>query len=96
MAKYYDLRAQKQPIIKPGDKVMVNMKNMKTKRPFKKLDHRRLGPVEVLEVVGKCAFKVKLPLEAKNHPVYYVSELELYRQSTIVTPLGLAPRRKQA
>ena len=47
------------------------------------LDHKRLGPVEVLEAVGKRTFKVKLPLEAKNHPVFHVSELELYRQSTM-------------
>ena len=83
MAKYYDIRIQKQPVIKPGDKVMVNMKNMKTKRLSKKLDHKRLGPVEVLEAVGKRAFKVKLPLEAKNHPLFHVSELDVYRQSTI-------------
>ena len=54
---------------------MVNMRNMKTKRPSRKLDHKRLGLVEVLEAVGKRAFKVKLPLEAKNHPTYNVSEL---------------------
>src|SRR6266576_4651465 len=83
MAKYYDLRAQKQPAIKPGDLVMVNMKNMKTERPSKKLDHKRLGPVKVLEAVGKRAFKVQLPPEARNHPVFHVSELEVYRQSTI-------------
>ena len=83
MAKYYNMRVQRQPVIKPGDMVMVNVKNMKTKRPSKKLDHKRLGPVEVLEAVGKRAFKVKLPLEAKNHPVFQVSELDLYRQSTI-------------
>ena len=83
MAKYYDISVKKQPVIKLEDKVMVNMKNMKTKRPSKKLDHKRLGPVEVLEAVGRHAFKVKLPLEARNHPVFQVSELELYRQSTI-------------
>ncbi len=83
MAKHYDKRAQRQPALKPGDLVMVNMKNMKTKRPSKKLDHKRLGPVEVLEAIGKRAFKVKLPPEARNHPVFHVSELEPYRQSTI-------------
>jgi hypothetical protein len=83
MAKYYDVRAQKQPALKPGDLVMVNMKNMKTKRPSKKLDHKRLGPVEVLEAIGKRAFKVKLPPAARNHPVFHVSELEPYRRSTI-------------
>ena len=57
---------------------MVNMKNMKTKRPLKKLDHKRLGLVEVIEAVGKRAFRVQLPTEARNHPVFHVSELELY------------------
>ena len=83
MAKYYNLRYQKQPALKPGDMVMVSMKNMASRRQSKKLDHRRLGPVEVLEAVGKRAFKVKLPPLALNYPVFHVSELERYRQSTI-------------
>ena len=62
---------------------MVSMKNMVSRRPSKKLDHRSLGPIEVLEVVGKRAFKVKLPPLALNHPVFHVSELEPYHQSTI-------------
>ena len=37
----------------------------------------------MLEAVGKRAFKVKLPLEGKNHAVFHVSDLDLYRQSTI-------------
>ena len=69
--------------MKPGDMVMVNMKNMASRRPSKKLDHRSLGLVEVLEAVGKRAFKVKLPPLALNHPVFHVSELKPYRQSTI-------------
>ena len=75
MAKYYNLHYQKQPALKPGDIVMLSMKNMASRRPSKKLDHRSLGPVKVLEAVGKCAFKVKLPLLALNHPVFHVSEL---------------------
>ena len=83
MKGYYDQRVRKQPVMKPGDLVMVNMKNMKTKRPSKKLDHKRLGPVRILEAVGNRAFRVELPHEAKNHPVFHVAELELYRQSNI-------------
>src|SRR5258706_1222022 len=62
---------------------MVNMKNMRMKRPSKKLDHKRLDPVEILEAVGKRAFRVQLPPEARNHLVFHISELEPYRQSTI-------------
>ena len=83
MSKYYNLHCQKQPVLKPGDMVMVSMKNMALRRPSKKLDHRSLGPVEVLRAVGKRAFKVKLPPLVLNQPVFHVSELEPYRQSTI-------------
>ena len=34
----------------------MNMGDMRTKIPSKKLDHKRLGPVEVVEAVGKRAF----------------------------------------
>src|SRR5467141_4157547 len=83
MKGYYDQRVRKQPVMKPGDLVMVNMKNMRTKRPSKKLDHKRLGPVKILEAVGKRAFRVQLPPEARNHRVFHVLELEPYCQSTI-------------
>ena len=83
MARYYNQRAQRQPPLKPGDLVMVNMNNMRTNRPSKKLDHKRLGPVKILEAVGKRAFRVQLPPEDRNHPVFHVSELEPYCQSTI-------------
>ena len=83
MAKYYNLRYQKQPALKPGDMVMVSMKNMTSRRPSKKVDHRSFGPFELLEVVGKHAFKVQLPTLALNNPVFHVSELEPYHESTI-------------
>ena len=47
---------------------MVNMKNMKTKRPSRKLDQKRLSLVQVVEAVRKLAFKVKPPPEPRNHP----------------------------
>ena len=83
MAKYYNLRYQKQPALKPGDMVMVSRKNMASRRPSKKLDHRSLGPVKVLEAVGQRAFKFKLLPLALNHPVFHVSGLEPDRQFTI-------------
>ena len=83
MLVYYNRHAQKQPALKVGDLVMVNMKNMRTKRPSKKLDHKRLGPVKAVEAVGKPAFRLKLPPEARNRPVFHVAELESYRQSNL-------------
>ena len=46
---YYDQRATPQPDIDIGDLVMLNAKNIRTKRPTKKLSPRLYGPFKVLE-----------------------------------------------
>ena len=48
MAKYYNRNvSEKEPTFKVGDKVMVNAKDIKTKRKSKKLDHKMRGPFKV-------------------------------------------------
>ena len=49
MKKYYDQRARPQRDIDIGDWVMLNAKNIRTKRPIKKLSPRLYGPFKVLE-----------------------------------------------
>ena len=34
----------------PGDEVWLSSKHIITNRPFRKLDHKRLGPFEVLKL----------------------------------------------
>ena len=89
MKKYFDLKAWEAPEIKVGDLVMLNAVNIKKKRPAAKLDHKSVGPFEVLEPVGTRAFRLKLPPQWKTmHDVFHVSLLEPYHISTI-------PGRKQ-
>jgi len=85
MAKYYNQKvANKEPQFKVGDWVMVNAKNIKTKRPSKKLDYKLRGKFEIEKLCGTNAYRVKLPLlSGKIHPVFHVSLLEPYRQNTI-------------
>ena len=61
--------------IKLGDKVWLNMKNVKTERPNKKLDSKWEGPFEVVKEVGKAAFKLNLPETMKIHSVFHASLL---------------------
>jgi hypothetical protein len=42
--------------LKPGAFVWLNSKNIKTKRPMKKLDHKRLGPFNIKSKVSNNAY----------------------------------------
>jgi hypothetical protein len=64
------------PLFRPGDRVWLDARNIKTRRPTKKLDHRRLGPYEVVEAVGPSAVRLRLPDTVRLHPVFHVSLLE--------------------
>ena len=81
MKKYYDRKAIPQPDIKVGDRVMLNAKNIRTKRPSKKLSPKLYGPFQVLEKRGARAFKLNISDRWKIHPVFHVSLLEPYRVS---------------
>ena len=57
MAKYYNRNvSHKKPTFKVGDKVIVNAKNIETKRKSKKLDHKMRGPLKVKRLIGSYAY----------------------------------------
>jgi len=64
------------PDLKPGDKVWLQRKNIRTTRPWNKLDHKQIGPYTVLEKIGSRAYKLDLPPTVKIHPVFHFSLLE--------------------
>jgi hypothetical protein len=61
MKDQYDKHARPSIEYSPGDKVYLESTNLKTNRPSKKLDDKRLGPFEVIKKVGPAAYKLKLP-----------------------------------
>jgi len=89
--KYYDRKARAQPNIEVGDFVMLNAKNIRTKRPSKKLSPKLYGPFKVLEKKGSRAYKLEISPRWKIHPVFHVSLLEPYRASN--TPNREQPPR---
>ena len=54
----------------------LDARNITTRRPSEKLDHRRLGPYEVVESVGPNAVRLRLPDSVRLHTVFHVSLLE--------------------
>ncbi|EDN10942.1 predicted protein [Histoplasma mississippiense (nom. inval.)] len=76
--KYYDQRHIPKSF-KIGDWVMLRAKNISTLRPSPKLDHRFLGPFQIIDIRGTQAYKLKLTPQYKGiHPVFHVSLLEPY------------------
>ena len=67
---------------KIGDKMWLLRQNIKTKRPCDKLDYRRLGPFVVQKQINPVAYRLELPAAMKVHPVFHVSLLEPYRESS--------------
>lgn len=68
----------------PGAKVWLNTKNIKTSRPSKKLDHKRLGPFKIIERISSSAFRLELPHAMRFlHPVFHASLLTPHRQNNI-------------
>jgi len=64
------------PVMEPGDRVWLKRKNIRTRRPSNKLDHKQIGPYTILEKVGSRAYKLDLPASVKLHPVFHISLLE--------------------
>ncbi|KAK3204109.1 hypothetical protein GRF29_106g1840700 [Pseudopithomyces chartarum] len=64
------------PTLKKGDKVFLSQKNLKTKRPSKKLDHLRVGPFEVKGTKGPVTTKLLLPVGTKIHSTFHKNLLE--------------------
>ena len=80
-ATYYNARHKPQEF-SIGQLVLLSARNIRTRRPNKKLDHRWLGPFEVEAIIGKQAYRLKLPTSYKAiHPVFHVSCLEPYQGS---------------
>jgi len=81
MSKYYD--SKRLPItFNPGDKVLLDGRNLKTKRSSKKLDHKMYGPYAIAKLIGTRAAKLQLPKAMKCHDVFNVSLLEPYKASS--------------
>jgi hypothetical protein len=75
---YYNCRCVPAPEIKVGDRVWVDVSDIKTTHSSPKFSDKQLRPFKVIQVVGKGAYKLELPpCYSQLHPVFPMVKLEL-------------------
>jgi transposase InsO family protein len=79
MHRYTDPHRKNPPPYQIGDLVMLDGKNLQTRRPSRKLDHKKHGPFQVEKIVSPVAVKLTLPRKWRIHDVFHVALVEPYR-----------------
>jgi len=77
--EYYDLHRKPNPSLQSGDVVWLLPRNIKTTRPSKKLDYKKIGPLKILAKIGTSAYKLALPPSRAIHNTFHISLLEPYQ-----------------
>ena len=83
MSKYYNNRHLPHPDFQVGELVMLNGKNIRTKRPSKKLAPKLYGPFKILGKVGNRAYRLELQDRWRIHDTFHVSLLEKFHDNKI-------------
>jgi transposase InsO family protein len=86
MRKYADQHRKEAPAYQVGDLVMLDGRNIRTRRPSRKLDHKLHGPFQVEKVISPTAVKLTLPRKWKIHNAFHVSLIEPFRAGTRAPP----------
>ena len=75
------------PVYRVGDKVWLTSRNIRTRRPCKKLDDKWIGPYEVKRTIGSTACELILPTALRIFPVFHVSLLRLCETNATPKPI---------
>jgi hypothetical protein len=78
--KYYNI----EPTLKKKDKIYLIQRNIQTKQPSIKLDHKKLGLFKIKRVIGLVNYKLVLPKTMNIYPVFYIFLLELVLLGTLL------------
>ena len=88
---YYDLHRKPDPTLQSGDMVWLLPCNIKTTRPLKKLDYKKIGLFKILAKMGTSAYKVALPPSMAIHNTFHISLLEPYQDNRFPSQIKEPP-----
>jgi hypothetical protein len=65
-----------------GDQVLLKLQpyaqSSLVNRPFPQLSFKYYGPYNVLERIGRAAYRLELPPDSRIHPVFHTSQLKQF------------------
>jgi hypothetical protein len=62
-------------------------RNIQTKQPSTKLDHKKLGLFKIKKITGLVNYKLVLLKTINIHPVFHISLLELVQPGALPAPI---------
>jgi hypothetical protein len=84
---YYDEHYSIEPTLKEKDKIYLIQRNIQTKQPSIKLDHKKLGLFKIKRIIGLVNYKLVLLKIMNIYPVFYISLLELVLLGVPLVPV---------
>ena len=87
----YDQHRKPDHNLKSGDMVWFIPRNVKTTRPSKKLDYKKLGPFKIINKVGTSSYKLDLPTSMRIHNTFHLSLIELYKDNKFPSQIQTPP-----
>ena len=87
----YDKHRKPDPNLKSGDMVWFLPRNIKTTRPSKKLDYKKMGPFKIIKKVGTSSYKLDLPASMTIHNTFHISLLEPYEDNKFPSQIQIPP-----
>jgi len=70
MKKQFDKKRQNSQELQEGEDIWLEVKNIHSNRPLKKLDQKRYRPFKILKAIGQGVFQLKLSEEWMIHNVF--------------------------
>ena len=74
-----------------GDEVLLSTRNIRFRNCPQKLQRRFVGPFQIIQKISRAAYKLKLPDAWSMHPIFHISLLKPWRESTWSCPVDLQP-----
>jgi hypothetical protein len=84
---YYDAYRNIKPIFKEKNKIYLIQRNIQTKQPSIKYNHKKLGLFKIKRIIGLVNYELVLPKTMNIHPVFHISLLELVLLGVLLVPI---------